>query len=509
MQDLKALVNLVNKQRVKNIVVIGNPGSRNNKLNKLYEGIHIGKFTTDEEAAQALYNTDPNNTNYKKLKYRLEDRLINTLFFLDLTKIGGSAYAQAEIKVSKNLHTILIMIQSGLRKVAIPIALKSFRLAIKYELTIYCIRLAKILRSHYANIGNHNQFKFYNNIVNKYVALQHAELKAEEYYYAINVHSMRLKSTKEAVAAQALIYEKELRGIFKKTQSNTLCIFAFNLFCVRAEYEGDFQGMVEASKEAIQYLESKKKETATQVFSFYLKMLLAYLQLKKYQKGEVTAEKCIQILESRGLGKSINMSVVFMTYVNLCFHTKNYSKALENYSRANQKNMHKPPFVKETFQLYQAFIHFFIQIGKITPDPSKAINLEKFRISKFLNEVPEFSTSKRRFNIPILIIQVLFLLHQKNYDKIIDKVEALNAYAYRYLKKDNTFRSNCFIKILVRLPKANFHPEGLKRHASKYYNKLLATPINTAQQSLIVEIVPYEHLWDIILEILARNLKKF
>ena len=83
MDYLKELINIVNKQKLKKIEVIGGPGTYQSKLYQLYEGIHDGKLLTEEEAADQLYDSNPNNINYKKLKYRLQNKLIDTLFFIE------------------------------------------------------------------------------------------------------------------------------------------------------------------------------------------------------------------------------------------------------------------------------------------------------------------------------------------------------------------------------------------------------------------------------------------
>jgi len=98
-----------------------------------------------------------------------------------------------------------------------------------------------------------------------------------------------------------------------------------------------------------------------------------------------------------------------------------------------------------------------------------------------------------------LILQILFLLHQKKYSSIIDRVEPLNTYSYRYLRNDETYRSNCFIKILLQLPKSDFNKKAFLRHSDGFYQKLLEMPIEKAKQGNEVEIIPYETLYEFVL----------
>ncbi|MEL6989086.1 MAG: hypothetical protein AAGK97_14835, partial [Bacteroidota bacterium] len=113
-----------------------------------------------------------------------------------------------------------------------------------------------------------------------------------------------------------------------------------------------------------------------------------------------------------------------------------------------------------------------------------------------------FTKDKRGLNIAILIVHVLFLLHLKKYNQIIDRTEALNQYCYRYLRTDDTFRSNCFIKMLLQIPKADFNRMRTERYAEKFVNKLRSMPLSVSTQSAEVEFFPYEDLWEITLEML-------
>ena len=84
-------------------------------------------------------------------------------------------------------------------------------------------------------------------------------------------------------------------------------------------------------------------------------------------------------------------------------------------------------------------------------------------------------------------------------------MESLNVYTHRYLRKDDTFRSNCFIKMLLALPAAGFHKKGVLRKARKYWDKLQSVPISVANQNTELEIVPYEVLWEFVIESLDER----
>ena len=92
MEDLKAIINLLSKQKIKQIEILSEESKLSKKSFQLYNGIREGKLTNDDEASLLLYNDGSQNPNYRILKHRLKQRLINTLFFIDIQQYGKSTY---------------------------------------------------------------------------------------------------------------------------------------------------------------------------------------------------------------------------------------------------------------------------------------------------------------------------------------------------------------------------------------------------------------------------------
>jgi len=97
----------------------------------------------------------------------------------------------------------------------------------------------------------------------------------------------------------------------------------------------------------------------------------------------------------------------------------------------------------------------------------------------------------------------------KNYDQTVERIDAIEKYCTRYLNRHDTYRSNCFIKMLLVLPLASFHREGVIRKTERYQKMLIATPLEAARQAHEIEIVPYEDLWGMIVNTLNLKLQKF
>lgn len=202
-----------------------------------------------------------------------------------------------------------------------------------------------------------------------------------------------------------------------------------------------------------------------------------------------------------------NWYVALEQYFLVSLKIHDYKKAYDVYLKVtNQPNFSAQyQQITERWKINEAFVHFLILKGKI--EPTQEDDKHKFRINKFLNEVPRHSKDKRGTNITILVLQILFLLEQERYEDIFERIEPLRMYTSRYLRKDDTFRGNCFIKMLMQLPAGRFHKEAVKRKAAPYLKKLESIPLDVAKQTAELEIIPYEELWEYVMESLGNKVR--
>ena len=191
----------------------------------------------------------------------------------------------------------------------------------------------------------------------------------------------------------------------------------------------------------------------------------------------------------------------------LSMHTRNYQDAYEVFLQTVEHKRFKflPPSLVEIWKIYEAYLYYLIALQQVAVDKKGEAHFARFRMNKFLNETPIFSQDRRGMNIPILVIQILFMVHSKQFNLAIDRIEAINKYCFRYLRQDETFRSNSFIKMLLTIPENSFHRAGVLRKAEKYFRKMEEFPQNLAAQSYEVEVIPYEDLWEFVVNTLENT----
>lgn len=502
MQEIIALAEFVSKNKIKKIEQVSLKGKARSHLKGLYELLSSGKEHIEAELVTTFYGDNPHkNLYFSRLKRQLRDRLVNTIFLIDVNEPAFNDYQKAYFSCYKDMVASKILIGRHARPAAIPLAQETLKKALRYGFTDIILGVARDLQVHYGGlIGDKKKYAEYQKIVVQYTNIYFAELKAEDYYLGITINYAKSLGSKVEWADLAQQYYQELAEIMQHIQSYRFCYLFYQISLLRYEITNDYVNTLKVCEEALDFFQSNEQYVAhsqTVVVTFMNKSLACHLRLQQYAEGEVLAQRALLSIPEG----SISWFNTLNYYITICFHSKQYQKAYQIYEQAtgHPKFKHLIQNKSEEWNIFQAYVYYFIVLGKIKPNLQKS-NSTRFRVSKFLNQVPTFSQDKQGGNISILILQTLFLLAQGDYNKIIDRVESLNMYTHRYLRKDDTFRSNCFIKMLLQMPQGNFVYKLVLRKAHRYWEALQSMPLVTARQNAELEVVPYETLWEYVLQ---------
>ena len=498
LSELVAIVNRIKTQRIE--IITKSRSHRGEKLRLLYDGISKGKFKTDQEAAIAIYGPDYNPSNYTTLKNKLTNRLLNSLFFINLSTDKYSSFQKAYIDIEKQRAIIKLLTGRSSRKTSIYLAEKLIQKSLKYQFTEVSLELAKILRKHYHIFGNNPiAARKYDSIVKKQYELLGVEIEIEGYYEKLIQRLQNKRSTQKNLAIKGKEYATKAREFYPKYESFIIGQYAHYLFVLEHELSNNFQAVETTCKLAIEYFEERIDLMGkSKVLIFYIKLLAVYIPLQKFREGGSVA---IKILESIKVGGT-NWFLTLEHYFLLSLHTENYQKANDIFQQAiNHFSFKKlEPYYQEIWLIYEAYLELLKVIGDLEKSSKR-----NFRIARFMNQVPNFSKDKKGINISILVIQALLLIAQGKETKVIDKVEAVRTYVYTHLRNNESLRSNIFIKMLIKMVESKFHKNGTIRRTKTLRKKLEESPIGTKGYSQYVEIIPYEKLWEISLGFLSNR----
>ena len=137
MEHIKELVNIISKRKLSQIEAFDKSliSRKDTLFSKLYNGIANGLITTDDEAILELYGNKKDAVSYRKLKSRFKNRLLNTLYFIDInnnTETNSSKRAYFDCMNRLYLSNILLRYAEN-RSASIHLILDNYSVAKKYN----------------------------------------------------------------------------------------------------------------------------------------------------------------------------------------------------------------------------------------------------------------------------------------------------------------------------------------------------------------------------------------
>ncbi len=495
MQFLKEIITLFDSYR-KGIQSTTNPEKRSN-YELFFDGIKDNTFQTDQDAKAYFLARGASTEYYRKLKSRFKQKLIDRLFLIEYKSNAYSDIQRAYFRCHKNWVAVRILFGKGMRNSAQYLAVSTLKKALHFEFTEIVLDLSRLLRLYAATMkGSQKDFGYYDQLVKDHFAILEKVLLAESLYERIVLPYAFSKSDNKITMQLAEEFSEQLQKIDLKIETHSFTVFAYFIHNIRYEISHDPQNLIQSCDTAIQKLRAKPFNLRNQIGSFMLRKFSAHLQLAQYPQAKAASVECDQLITKASINwfKFKQYELIYLIY------TKQFDAIPSTFYPVlkNTKLAFRGTGIQETYKLIHAYLYLLNLTKKIPQNLQPS--LPHFRLGKFLNETPSFSKDKRGYNIDILVLQILIALARKNYDYIIDRQNALKIYSSRYLKKDEFYRSNCFVNILLHLVTAEFHRVRFLRYAEPDLKKLSAMPLERANQISEFEIIPYEFLLDMVLE---------
>ncbi len=496
MDTLTELINALSQHYPDNIRVVVKVQQPTTKITQFYEGIRSGELTSDKDAIDKLFNDPDANQMYRNLKSELHNRIYNTLFFINPKEFKVNHESNKFIiQCYKKWVAAKIANSTGAKKASVKLNRQVLKDAQKAEITPLITEITMFLRHYYgAILGDRKQCEYYNKLYHQHSEVMLWENKAQEYYTMLSLFYSEGKAELNTIYKDATLYYQEIEDALYKYKTYRLIFFGGFIKLVMYMSKSDYRNSIDVCNEVLSLLNVNPLFPTLAKTTFYMEQMICCIQLKLFEEGEQLAKAAMKFLKPGFFNWFKYQELFFL----LSMHTQKYQRAYEVVQETkNTKGFNSlDKKSKEIWTIYEMYTNYLIMQDRITAEKGRSI---KIRLGKFLNEVPAYSKEKRRHNIPILIIQILFYAQQKNYNLAINRVGALEKYCSRHLRKKNDFRSNCFIKMLMELSKSGFHPIAATRKADKFFQKLKAHPLEVSNQSYSIEIVPYERLWEIVI----------
>lgn len=501
MKALYELAEMVHNTKIKEVELVQENRNDHSPLSELFFGILNKDFTNDHEAAKKVLHSEPGDQAYQRLKRKLKRSLLNAVFFFDMPQSDYNERHRAYHECNKYWAAAKILLAKNANHIGIELCNKLLKKTEKYDFTDLVVDISRNMRLLYATKeGNIKKYEHYNALFKQYEEIWVEENIVDELYMELVLRYVNSQTILKDTHSKAVEFYGRIENILKKNTSYRLQLCGMLIRLVIFFSKNDWKGMIEACNEAVELFEKKPYHASVPLQIAYHHQLVAYTQLLKFKEGQAAAIKCLKYLEPGSYNWFKHQEFYFL----LCMNTKQYQLAFEIFREtiSNRRFQFLSSGAAETWKINEAYLHYLNEKGEITT-PEDDTSLSKFRLNKFLNDTPILSRDKQGMNIPILIIKILFKLKNKIYNQSLLDIENIDRYCSRYLRQDETFRSNCFIKMLITIPTCNFHREAVIRKTTKLQKRLETQSGNYPRAE--IEIILYETLWEFVLESLNNQ----
>ncbi len=476
------------------------PQEDKSPIRKLASIALSGVIMTDQECMLEIYGKR-NLTAFSRLKTRLKELFIRVLIMQNIYTESADARVNEALSGYRQslISRILIARKSG--KLAVEIAEKSITRSMKYHATENVLMQAHQLLGFYGSTElNKYKFNKYLEIQSRYMNIYNWEIKAENYFYDLQRTQLQsLANPSEETKEKAMRYAMEL----EKVKGIRTYFFNYNRYRVLAahyEFQKDFNALLDLSEKALKEFSAPDFKTGIALSSITNRRAWALIQAGRPQETVSLGLKSLNKL----ISGSLNWYILAHYTLKAQLYTSDYSKAVDLISQMinNPRFENISDNFKEIFYTTLGYIHLLVDSGLAGNSKELHSKLPEFKLGRFLNTTPVFSKDKRGINVSILLMHIAFLLQRKDYNTIIDRTDSLNQYAYRYLRKDDSFRSNCMIKMVIQMTKADFNPIRTARYTADLRKQLGHVTLAGSGENIEVEIIPFEVLWDIMMKAL-------
>lgn len=498
MEELMQLIGIVKHKGQRSLQLVNQNFRKKEKSkdNILYNGLVNKEYKNEEDAAKKLFKTDPGNRNFRNTKAKLKQKLLNNLFFLDYQKSEYTTYQNIYYDLLNQVHQVKILIMEGANCIAIRKIPAIAKTAIEYELFEIALESLTLIRNEYSRMGKCTPLNISENDMRKIIPKKKIVDQCEDIYYDTLVLMNKSISSCEKILDDIPKRISKIEKLSREYKLKRLDILAKKL---KIAYYSVLQNQAEILKVA-SYLESEylhKNNSKIKVDLQYKE--IAFLKLHAMYVLNNTEE---------GIKYAFNTSDIFKSGYNDWFRFKEYQflilmKAGKFHQATNvfrsvriNKNYHKIDDIdKDRWTIYRVYLLFV--------NDSKLVKWG-FDLEKFKEETPEFKKEYQGYNIATLIIQFLLYFREADIKNLKIKLDHLSQLSSVHLDKRHNYRNSIFIRMLEIIVEKNYDFKSISDKGSNYLKKLLITQIPPDWHQEL-EIIPYNILWEYVLNILETN----
>ncbi|MFN8259406.1 MAG: hypothetical protein U0X41_00555 [Chitinophagales bacterium] len=498
MENITELVSIINKRKLSQIEILDKSliSRKDTLFAKFYNGIAEGHIKTDRDAVLYIYGSNKDATNYRKLKSRFKERLLNTLYFIDINhaaETDSSKKAYFDCLNHLYLSNILLRYAES-RNSSIQLIADSYATAKRNNFFDILKEYSYKLLVHYGMSGQIRKYEEEYASYQQYCKEYELEQKAQLIYTKAMMTVHYAKKNQEDKEKEIKQCTEEIASFIAEAKSLVVYFIYIRTLLFYYEISGNNKKINETCDT---YLKHYRKYLSSILSENYLNTIYIYKlkSLFDLRKMEEALSLIKEIVPTSGGASYLAVREFEMKLLLSGMKTDKARETLHQIqTNANYKNANAA--LKERWVVYQAYLEFlehYMNDGNY-----------KFSLSKFANEIPLVSQDKSGFNLAARILHILFHIGRNDLDNAMQHIESLRVYQARHLKDDSNTRSLLFIRLLTTMEKKSFNYKEL--HQLKEYQALKEN--YSTQIMHESEIIFYDVIWKMLVDVIRKNDQK-
>jgi len=494
MRDLQRLVRVITdlKQRQYPLLELKGVNENSSKENVFFRYVKKGIVNSDDEAAELLYNTKSDDDRYRMLKSRLKQKLLNHLYFLDLSSKGFPAYVTAKQETLQLLHHANIARFTGEIKIAKNLLNKAHTQAERSEFTRERITALEELYQVYSINCQPHLFDQTIEELESCRTLYKKEEEANVLFYQFKMLLVKSVNSRKKNIDEVIGVIEKIKKLWEETGSINIFINFFSMKLFYMEMIGQFEEIIPFLKEILsgKYEGAELNESRIDKVELVCALQLAYLRTKRFEEATKFLHEQKDIVDPTDKSWFDFKSLHFL----MGMHSRNYKFAFDTISEVfeNKKFMNLSKSKEEQWKLYNAYLHFAY---------SGNFFMRSFNFSKFVEDIPEYNKRKEGYNVAILILQFMYFVERGELDELKQRRDEIKKYMDNHFKENFSYRSRTFFKLLNIAVDNNLEVKKIQQKSKYLFNKLQENQI-VGESYQEMEIVPYEHLWELMINMI-------
>jgi hypothetical protein len=501
MKILKQYIEVVDFFKVKKQELNTLIGDDTTKVRQFFEGINADIWQNEDEAAAALYGEEFNasHLSFRVLKSDLKKRLqflMGGVFdFKQDDKM--TAFQQAYYITTRQQAVLKILNGRAKYLAAFDLAQTLCDLAVKFEFAEPVITAATILKRHYlTKVPDAKKYSYYKDLHEKYTRILEAEKMADDFFAEVISNFIENRTNKLSLKPIVDGYIQQLSPHKDIVDSFFFIYYAGMVEIWSWIIVNDYEQALLICDECISRLEQKAFRYDSGLLGLLHRKVICCMMLKRYEEGIEAIEKTYELIQPH----THNWFNNGILQIQLSFHTQDYKQAIKKCIELVQSSGfdYQAKTVIEELKICEAYLQWLVTYDKIKVTKTEKEALGAFRMTRIVNDLPTFSKDKKGMNIPILMLQVLWLLAEKRYDEFLARLDVLAKYKTRYLKEDENLRTNLIIKLLHQVPENGYDKRKILRKTEVLVKRLTDAQSTTYE----IEVFPYNIYWNLLMDVL-------